>query len=170
MKITNREKIMLIVGVVIIVLALGLVLGKKIFKGMSTSTVSLEKVLEEKKSLLALKQEYDALAQPFNLGGNLDNMENRVIASLEKYSLRSKAGNLAPKVTSVDNGKFEKKTIQVRIKETIAKPVMEFIKDIEYTQEKPRIKIEKFFSRENRQTEGLYEFNIVLTGYAKKKG
>jgi len=167
MQLEDREKKFIIVGVLFVIFLGGYYFIKYFKKNIKSSSSLIQEKQIERNTLEKIGKEYSNLKKYKVLKQNLDEMVPIIEQLLSKYELRDQISSLKPIDSSVDNNKYNKKTVSLRMKEVPAEPVLKFIKDIEENKSPPRMKIEKFSSRALVK-EGYYAFLIKIVSYEKK--
>lgn len=166
---TKREKILLIFGISLLLFAALSFLVTEVLRSYTKLEQNLQNQKEIEEHLKDVYGRYTMLDTPIDSKDFLRNMESKIIKLLNKYNLRENSSELSPRITSIDNGRFDKKIISLSLKNVRAEDVLKALYEIEYEIKEPRILVESYHSISNKKSPGLYRFNLRLVSFAEKK-
>jgi len=100
-------------------------------------------------------------------GQQLDSMLPTIEGLLKNLQLRDKIGNLTSSDTTVQE-KYLKREVKISIREVPAAAVLDFIRQVEQSTMN-LYKIEQFAYRPVLKKPGIYDFNLNISAFQRKK-
>lgn len=170
MKLTPRERVFLVVGLLLILSMLSFLFLKKLgrhFRSLDDRVAELESEIE---TLEKLGREY-VMLQSYRFGGESTSLEAMVPyleGILNSLNLRDKITSITPRDVPIENN-YIKRLVNISLREVSALQFLDFIKQVEQSTT-ALYKIENFSSRPVLKKTGLYNVSITVVGFQKKEG